>query len=159
MPATVLTPAPARPTAPAKPLDIDDRLKLAALAVDARIDTTPLDLADVIRLPVELPAPEPPPCPYATPVAACLWRAARRVEAGWCTGRLRDEQGRTCLLGAIRAEAGGGGEERDAAVILLDAIRREFGPHVETVPAANDHLIRDGRMAARLLDEAAADAA
>ena len=159
MPAPALTAPPARPAAPAEPLGFDDRLALAALAVDARIQTTGLDLADVIRLPVELPAPEPPPCPYTAPVAACLWRAARRIEAGWCTGRLRDEQGRVCLIGAIRAEAPGGGVADDACRVLLDAIRREFGPDVETVPAANDHLVRDGHMAARLLDEAAADAA
>ncbi|URN11350.1 hypothetical protein LUW77_03405 [Streptomyces radiopugnans] len=50
MPAPALTAVQAPPAATA-PLDFDTRLALAALAVDARIHTEPLDLADVIRLP------------------------------------------------------------------------------------------------------------
>ncbi|MDG9701680.1 hypothetical protein [Streptomyces sp. DH37] len=151
--ATALTARPAPPAAPAAPLDLDERLALAALAVS---DSGPLDLADVIRLPGALPGPEPAPCPYSTPVAACLHRAAARIASGWCTGRLVDEQGRRCLRGAIRAEAGGDwGTEVDACVLLLEVIRAEFGPDVETVPEANDHLLRGPQHAARILGAAA----
>lgn len=132
-----LTAPQAPPAAPAAPLSLDERLALAALAVDARIQTTELDLADVIRLPIEMPDPEPEPCPYSTPVAACLWRAAARVTRGWCTGRMQDEDGRVCLRGAIHAETSDWGVEVDACTLLLEVIQQEF-PDAETVPSWND---------------------
>jgi len=151
---TAVTVAQAAATAPeAKPLSFDERLALAALAVDARIDTTPLDFADVIRVPVDTP-PSTDPNPYATPIAATLHKARLRLEtAGWCTGALRDEQGANCLIGAIRAEAGSRGEADDACVLLLEAIRRDF-PGAETIPAWNDS--RNGpRQPLHYLDRAA----
>ncbi|MFP8887818.1 DUF6197 family protein [Streptomyces mangrovi] len=152
--------AAARPTtpsvpAPAEPLDLDQRLVLAALAVDARLDTEPLDLADIIRLPVDLPAPPEPS--YPTPVAALLQRAARRLKtAGWCRGQTVDEAGARCLYGALRAEDPGGAHTDDALAVLLTALRREFGPDIETIPAANDHLLRSRGHAVRILGDAAA---
>lgn len=134
---TARTITPAAVAAEAKPLSFDERLAIAALAVDARINTTPLDLADIIRIPVDTP-PSTPPNPYNTPVAATLHKARLRLETGgWCTGALRDDQGANCLIGAIRAEAPTGGAADDACVVLLEAIRRDF-PTAETIPTWND---------------------
>lgn len=134
--------APARPPAPAEaaPLTFDQRLALAALAVDARTNTQPLDLADVIRIPEAAPLPLTPtaaPCPYSTPIAGLLHRARAHLEtSGWRTGALRDEEGRRCLIGAIRAEAPNREAADDACVLLLEAIRRDFAD--ETIPSWND---------------------
>ncbi len=137
-------------------LTFDERLALAALAVDARIATEPLDLADVIRGPVEVPAPQLQP--YRTPIAALLHRAhTRLLTVGWCADRLRDEQGARCLVGVIRAEAGSRREADDACVFLLDVIRNEFDPTAETVPSWNDRQ-GGGRMPARILGHAASRA-
>ncbi|MFI8191383.1 hypothetical protein ACIF8T_21610 [Streptomyces sp. NPDC085946] len=131
------TAAPPIARAAASQLSFEERLALAALAVDARIATTPLDLADVIRLPVETPQPSTP-CPYDTPLAAVLHRARVRLEtAGWCTGQLRDEQGAACLIGAIRSEAASRGQADDACALLLQLIQRDFGDD-HTIPSWND---------------------
>lgn len=140
-------------TAPA--LTFDERLALATLAVDARINTVPLDLADVIRGPVEIPTPTPQLQPHRTPMAALLHRAhTRLLRDGWCTGRLRDEQGAICVIGAIRAEAGSRRAADDACAFLLDIIRAEFDPTAETIASWNDRQ-RDGHMPARILGHAA----
>ncbi|MER7155922.1 hypothetical protein ABT366_34500, partial [Streptomyces lydicus] len=133
------------------------RLALAALAVDARINIEPLDLADVIRGPVEIP-PAPAMQPYRTPMAALLHRAhARVLRDGWCADRLRDEQGARCLIGAIRAEAGSRRDADDACAFLLDIIRDEFDPTAETIASWNARQ-RDGHMPARILGHAASRA-
>ncbi|QTD96991.1 DUF6197 family protein [Streptomyces cyanogenus] len=125
-------------TRPPRALTFDERLALAPLAIDARIATTPLDLADVIRLPVDT-RPPAAPGPYRTPLAALLHRAAVRIETdGWATGACRDEDGRRCLVGAIRAEASSRRLADDACTLLLDVIRREFGGADDTVPSWND---------------------
>ncbi|GAA3121881.1 DUF6197 family protein [Streptomyces echinatus] len=122
-------------TSPPRPLTFDERLKLAALAVDARIATTQLDLADVIRLPVDTPPPAAP-SPYRTPLAALLHRARVRIETdGWARGALR-EDGRRCAIGAIRIEADSRDQADDACALLLEIVRQEFGG--ETVPSWND---------------------
>ncbi|MFF7411644.1 DUF6197 family protein [Streptomyces lydicus] len=158
MPDTICPPAtrtPAPATAPA--LSFDERLALAALAVDARINTVPLDLADVIRGPVETPA-APVLQPYRTPMAALLHRAQTRLLAdGWCPDRLRDEQGALCMIGAIRAEAGSRREADDACTFLLDIVRDEFDPTAETIASWNCRQ-RDGHMPARILGHAASRA-
>lgn len=138
----------------ADPLDLDQRLALAALAVDARLGTAPLDLADVVTGPVELPAPLEPT--YPTPITALLQRAARRLQSGgWCRGTAVDEAGARCLYGALQAEDPGGAHIDDALAVLLTALRREFGPDIETVPSANDHWVRGRGHAVRLLGDAA----
>jgi hypothetical protein len=138
-------------------LSFDERLALAVLAVDARINTEPLDLADVIRGPVEVPT-APTLQPYRTPIAALLHRAQTRLlNDGWCADRLRDEQGARCLIGAIRAEAGSRREADDACVLLLDIVRNEFDPSAETIASWNDRQ-RDGHMPARILGHAASRA-
>lgn len=132
---TAAPPAPAPPaTAPAEPLSFDDRLALAVLAIDTRIDSTPLDLADIIRMPVDT---EPEPCPYSTPIAATLHQARARLARGWCTGMQRDPGGAVCLVGAIRAVAPSRHAADDACVLLLEVIKRQF-PGAQTVPSWND---------------------
>jgi hypothetical protein len=133
------------------------RLDEAAVAHEVRtahIDTKPVDLDDVIRVPLT-PTLQPQPLP-ATPVAALLERARARMETdGWCAGALTDESGAVCLLGAIRKEADGDrGLEADAASVVLDAIRRRFGDDVDSVPSFND-AHASGRLPVRMLGEAA----
>ena len=135
MTTTTRVPATRPQTKPAKPISFDERLALASLAVDARINTQPLNLADIIRHPVDTPVPAP--CPYRTPLAVVLHQAQARLEAGWCTGQLRDEQGGVCLIGAIRAVASSRGQADDACAVLLEAIRRDF-VQAETVASWND---------------------
>ncbi|MFJ9351748.1 hypothetical protein [Streptomyces sp. NPDC101237] len=141
--------------------DMTVRLEVAAVAHEVRtahLSTDPVDLADVITTPyapVTAPAAMPPPT-YRTPVAALLERAQHRMEtAGWCTGALTDAFGAVCLMGAIRIEArGDAGLAADAEEVLLDAIRREFGDDVPSVPWFNDRQ-RNGRVPARMLGRAA----
>lgn len=159
MPTSTLTAALDLTVARADPaaLTFDERLALAALAVDARINTEPLNLADVIRRPVDTPA-TPVRQPYRTPMATLYHRAhTRLLHDGWCASRLRDEQGAACLIGAIRAEAGSRGEADDACARLLDIIRDEFDPSAETIASWNDRQ-RDGHMPARILGYAASRA-
>ncbi|MGW0143641.1 DUF6197 family protein [Streptomyces calvus] len=156
--------------APADALTLDARLAAVEAAMTVTLDqaavahevrtaylnTAPVDLADVVTVPLT-PTPPPPPRTYPTPVAALLERARHRMEArGWCAGTAVDEAGAVCLIGAIRAEAGTeAGLAADAASVLLDAIRRRFGDHIDSVPAFND-TCSSGRSPARMLGEAAA---
>ncbi|MFJ7156425.1 hypothetical protein ACIQUQ_15935 [Streptomyces sp. NPDC101118] len=144
---------PAPESAPARGLTLEDRLALADATMTARlaaaavayevntahIPTGPLDLTDVVRLPLA-PSPRPPGEAHTTPVAALLQRAHHRLATGgWCSGRLVDEDGARCLLGALRAEAhGDAGLEGSAADLLLDTIRRTFAADVPSVPRFND---------------------
>ncbi|MGV4890725.1 DUF6197 family protein (plasmid) [Streptomyces viridosporus] len=159
------TPAPAPPAE----LSLEERLTLidaamtvrlneAAVAYEvntAHIPTEPVDLADIVTGPLDT-GPAPLPELYPTPVAALLQRAHHRLLTdGWRAGALVDEDGARCMLGAIRAEAGGNrGLEADAAAVLLDAIRRHFGNHVDTVPSCNDAHDTD-RVPLRMVDQAA----
>ncbi|MFJ6938715.1 hypothetical protein [Streptomyces sp. NPDC101132] len=150
---TVRPPAPDAARAPGPTLE--DRLALADATMTARLAeaavayevntahlaTEPLDLADVVTLPLAPPPPPDSPAEtHPTPVAALLQRAHHRLATrGWCTGRLVDEDGARCLLGALRAEAHGDPRlEGDAADVLLDTIRRTFGADVPSVPHFND---------------------
>ncbi|MFJ7069755.1 hypothetical protein [Streptomyces sp. NPDC101115] len=170
MPDTALSPAIDPPaTAPSAALTLEERLILVNAEMTARLDeaavayevntahisTPPVDLADVVTVPLT-PTLQPPPEPYPTPVAALLQRAHHRLlTSGWCSGALVDEDGARCMLGAIRAEAGcDSGLEADAASILLDAIRRTFGEHVDSVPSFND-AHGTSRIPMRMLDQAA----
>ncbi|GGX58480.1 DUF6197 family protein [Streptomyces chartreusis] len=158
----------AAPTPP-RQLTLEERLTLIDAAMTVRLDEAqvafdvntahipiePVDLADVITVPVDT-GPAPLPDLYPTPVAALLQRAHNRLLAGgWCKDALVDENGFRCMLGSLRAEAGGDrGLEADAAAVLLDAIRREFGDDVDTVPSFNDAWA-DGRIPTRMVDQAA----
>ncbi|MER7309940.1 DUF6197 family protein [Streptomyces griseoluteus] len=131
------------------------RLQEASLAVDvnsAGIPLEPVDLADVVRAPLEA---EPLPITwYPTPVAALLQRAQARMQVGgWCKGATADEDGAVCMYGAIRAEASTSAHASDAMAVLLEAIRRRF-PGAETVPSFNDAQ-HGPHWPVRLLGEAA----
>ncbi|MEV5902844.1 hypothetical protein [Streptomyces sp. NPDC052127] len=163
-------PQDAAPAAPAPPVTLGLEARLAAIdaAMTLRLEEAavahevrtahlaidPIDLADVITVPLTPTHQPPAPATYRTPAAALLERAHHRMQtAGWCTGALTDEDGAVCLIGAIRAEAGGDrGLADDASTILLDAVQRKF--HDESVPAFNDRQ-RSGAIPARMLLEAA----
>lgn len=138
------------------------RLEEAAVAHEVRtahIATDPLNLADVITVPDALPhPPATAPHPHRSRAAAVLERAQHRMEtAGWCAGALTDASGATCMMGAIRAEAGGDpGLEADALAVLRDALARRFGTDADaiSVPEVNDRQ-SNGRFPARMLGEAA----
>lgn len=160
---------PATTAAPPAPLSLEERLALvntamtmrldqAAVAYEvntAHIDTEPVDLADVITVPLDT-APPPLPTLYPTPVAALLQRAHHRlVTGGWCKDVLVDEDGARCMLGAIQAEARGNRSlEHSATTVLMDAIRRKFGDDVDSVPGFNDAWA-NGRTPLRMVDQAA----
>jgi hypothetical protein len=132
-----------------------DEAKVAYEVNTAHIDTEPVDLADVVTVPLT-PTLQPPPQSYPTPVAALLQRAHHRLlTGGWCKDALVDEDGARCMLGAIRIEArGDSGLEASAASVVLDAIRRKFGDDVDSVPSFND-AHGSGRVPMRMLDQAA----
>ncbi|MFJ4633578.1 hypothetical protein [Streptomyces sp. NPDC088847] len=136
------------------------RLEIAAVAHEVRtahITTDPVDLADVVTVPDALPhtTPAPPTTTYRTPVAALLERAQHRMATGgWCAGTLTDESGAVCMMGAIRAEAGGNdGLESSALTVVRDALTRRFGGDI-SVPDFND-AHGNGRTPGRMLGEAA----
>ncbi|WP_055714044.1 DUF6197 family protein [Streptomyces torulosus] len=166
-------PAPARAsTTGARPhLSLEDRLaaldaamtvKLDEAAVAFEVNTAHIpnalvNLADAVTLPGALAAaPHPLPDLYPTPVAALLQRAHHRMATdGWCAGALIDEDGAVCLLGAITKQSGGDQSLAGRALdVLMDAIRRKFGPDVESVPSFND-AFAGGRVPMRMLEEAA----
>ncbi|WP_060886738.1 DUF6197 family protein [Streptomyces caniscabiei] len=170
-----LTSAPAAArasTAGARPqLSLEDRLAALDAAMTAKLDEAAVafevntahipnvlvDLADAVTLPSAVEAaPHPLPDLYPTPVAALLQRAHHRmVTDGWCAGALVDEDGAVCLLGAITKQAGGDQSMAGRALdVLMDAIRRKFGPDVDSVPSFND-AFATGRVPMRLLEEAA----
>ncbi|HBF78755.1 MAG TPA: hypothetical protein DD420_02080 [Streptomyces sp.] len=172
MPHAPISPATTRPTptnAPPAPLTLEERLTLVNTTMTARLDeaavayevntahipTDPVALADVVTHPVGT-GPAAPPALYPTPAAALLQRAHHRLPTGgWCKDVLVDKDGARCMLGAIRIEAHGDrGLEADAAAVLLDAIRRQFGHHIDSVPSFND-AHPTGRIPARMLDQAA----
>jgi hypothetical protein len=129
-----MTTATAPPASPPRPLTFDERLTLAALAIDARITTPTVDLDDVIRVPIDTQPPAP--SPYSTPIADLLHRARLRIEADdWCRDALFDETGAVCPIRAIRLEADSRGQADDACVLLLEAIQRHW--HAETIPSWN----------------------
>jgi hypothetical protein len=128
---TTLAPA----ASPPRPLTLDERLTLAALAVDARIDSTRLDLADVIRQPVDT-TPPPTVGPYTTPIADLLHRARGHMQtAGWCRDAAYDETGAVCPIQAIRVTATSRRQADDACALLLESIQRHWVD--ETIPAWN----------------------
>ncbi|MEU4506807.1 hypothetical protein [Streptomyces sp. NPDC024089] len=132
-----------------------DEAKVAYEVNTAHIETEPVDLTDIVTVPLT-PTLQPPPESYPTPVAALLQRAHHRLlTGGWCKDALVDTDGARCMLGAIRIEArGDSGMEAAAAAVLLDAIRRKFGDDVDSVPGFND-AHGTGRVPLRMLGQAA----
>lgn len=145
--------APHAPTAgPA--LTLDDRLALAHLAMDERLDRASAAYAvDTAHIPLD--APELLAPATLTPVAAVLQEARRLIaDRGWCRRWLTDQTGALCLIGAIRAAAGGEGVLEDAACdTLLDAIRRQQ-PDAQSIGGWNDVQAGPGPVL-RILDRAA----
>ncbi|GAA2524428.1 DUF6197 family protein [Streptomyces longisporus] len=133
-----------------------DEAKVAYEVNTAHIDTEPVDLADVVTIPIDTGL-APLPALYPTPVAAVLQRAHHRLlTGGWCKDALVDADGARCMLGAIRIEARGDrGLESNAVAVLLDAIRRTFGDDVDSVPGFND-AFGSARTPIRMVDQAAA---
>ncbi|MCX5055083.1 hypothetical protein [Streptomyces sp. NBC_00474] len=175
MPHPVLSPAKHHPTetpktaAPPAEMSLEERLELINAAMTVRLDeaavayevntahipTEPVDLADVVTVPVDTIL-QPLPDLYPTPVAALLQRAHHRlVTGGWCKDALVDADGARCMLGAIQAEARGDrGLESSAVTVLMDAIRRKFGDDIDSVPGFNDAWA-SGRTPLRMVDQAA----
>ncbi|WUW26992.1 hypothetical protein OG521_39775 (plasmid) [Streptomyces sp. NBC_01463] len=120
----------------------------------AHIPAEPVDLDDVLTVPLT-PTLQPPPTLYPTLVAALLQRAHHRLLTdGWCAGSQIREDGARCLYGAIRAEAAGDRNlEARGLQVLMDAIRRQFAD-VDSVPSFNDGFA-SGRIPMRMLDQAA----
>ncbi|RPK27516.1 hypothetical protein EES37_36980 [Streptomyces sp. ADI91-18] len=155
-------------TAPPTALSIEERMAFINAAMTVRLEEAgvayevntahipiePVDLGDVVTVPLT-PTLQPPPTPYPTPVAALLQRAHYRLlTGGWCTGALVDEDGARCLYGAIHAEARGDQNlESRGLEVLMDAIRRKF-TDVDSVPSLNDGF-SNGRVPMRMLDQAA----
>ncbi|MFF9011190.1 hypothetical protein ACF087_36135 [Streptomyces goshikiensis] len=160
-------PIPARTSAPPAELSLEARmaatdavmtirLEEAAVAYEvntAHIGTVPVDLGDVVTLPLT-PTLQPPPTPYPTPVAALLQRAHHQLlTGGWCSGALVDAEGARCLYGAIHIEARGDQNlESGGMEVLMGAIRRKF-TGVDSVPSFNDGFA-NGRIPMRMLDQA-----
>jgi len=140
---TTITRAPATQAPPA--LDLDDRLALASLAMDQRLDQAAVafevNTAHIPATPLpEITIPQLPqtavPTPYTTPLAALLHRALVRLQTdGWTRECLVEEDGRRCAIGAIRREADSRWQADDACVLLLEAIQRHWA--AETIPSWN----------------------
>ncbi|MFF8918393.1 hypothetical protein ACF08M_35105 [Streptomyces sp. NPDC015032] len=167
MPHTTLSPTPTT-TPPALSLEerlaftntaMTLRLEEAAVAHEvntAHIPTTPVDLNNLISLP--LTPTLQPPAPSPTPVTALLQRAHQRILTnGWCAGTFQNEDGALCLFGAVRTEANHDLRlEMNAMAVLLDAIRNQFGDRFESVPSFNDSFRgTDGHVPVRMLGQAA----
>ncbi|MFJ8770215.1 DUF6197 family protein [Streptomyces clavifer] len=129
----------------------------AAVAYEVRTAHIPVDLADVVTVP--LTPTLQPTTPYASPVAALLERARQRLLTdGWCAGSQIRQDGARCLYGAIRVEAAGDRSlEARGLEVLMDAIRADFGD-ADSVPVFNDRW-SDARVPMRMLGQAAAQAA
>jgi hypothetical protein len=140
MTTTTLAPATRPPT-----LDLDDRLALASLAMDERLDHAAVSFeVNTAHIPADPPAevtvPHLPqtaaPAPYTTPLAALLHRARVRLQTdGWSREAALEEDGRRCAIGAIRREAASRWQADDACVLLLEAIQRHWA--ADTIPSWN----------------------
>ncbi|MFJ6355184.1 hypothetical protein ACIQKB_37715 [Streptomyces sp. NPDC092046] len=155
-------------TAPPAALTLEERLTLVNAEMTARLDeaavayevntahipTEPVDLADIVTVPLT-PTLQPAQT-FPTPVAGLFQRARHRLLTdGWCTGTAIDAQGARCLYGAIRAEAAGDYALQQRAIdVLQEAIRRAFGDDADSVPAFND-AHATSRIPLRMLDRAA----
>ncbi|MYW08587.1 hypothetical protein GT034_09560 [Streptomyces sp. SID2563] len=172
MPTTPTTASthPTTPPAPSAELSIEERMAFINTAMTARLNEAavayevntahipvePIDLADIVALPLT-PTLQPPP-PHPTPVAALLQRAHHRLlTGGWCAGTFENADGALCLFGAVRTEARFDLRlEMAAMAVLLEAIRRQFGDRFQSAVAFNDaHKGSDGRVPIRLLGQAA----
>src|SRR5213078_4600206 len=126
---------------PVPQLDLDTRLALLNVEMDARLNEAALAFAvNTAHIAGADPVPETAPVvpltptltpaanPYDTPLAALLHRARVHIEThGWLQGGLREDHGtRRCPMGALRIEALDHRDADDACVLLLDAIQADF---------------------------------
>lgn len=144
------------PASPPPILDLDTRLALLNVEMEARLGEAALafaintahiagadpapGIAESVPVVPLTPTLAPAATPYDTPLAALLYRARVHIEThGWLQGGLREDHGtRRCPIGAIRIEAIGRRDDADdACVLLLEAIQADF-PTAETVPSWND---------------------
>ncbi|MFE2164870.1 hypothetical protein ACFXB3_07320 [Streptomyces sp. NPDC059447] len=122
------TAAPTR--AAARPLSFDERLALTGLAMDDRLAGAGLEL-DVRTAPIEIPeilvAPQLAAAPRPTTVDEVRAEAARLIRThGWNPRYLGNADTGYCLIGAIRAAAGGDNPLADEACdVVFKRIRRE----------------------------------
>jgi hypothetical protein len=128
-------------------LTLDDRLALRGLAMDERLTTASAHHAiRTAHIPTEAPellAPPQQPC-RPTTIEEVLQEAARLIRTH---RRIVKYVGRAetgyCLIGAIRAAAGGNRRLEDAAEQeVLERIRREQ-PDIVSVGAWNDSQSSD----------------
>jgi hypothetical protein len=137
-----VAPLPVQAVTAGPPLTLDERLTLTSLAIDARLDTASADHAiRTAHIPTEAPellAPPPQPC-QPTTVEEVLEEAARLIRThGHMCGYVGSAATGYCLIGAIRAAAGGNRRLEDAAEDeVLKRIRREQ-PDILSVGAWND---------------------
>lgn len=123
-------------------LTLDERLTLSGLAMDDRLDQAGLAIG-IRTAPIEIPEIliDPLPAAPAAPATAAdvLTEAARLIRAhGWIRSYVGSAATGYCVIGAIRAAAGGNGRLEDAAeTLLLDRIRAEQ-PDVLSAGAWND---------------------
>lgn len=145
---TATAAAPTRAAAPA--LTLDERLALSLLAMDDRltqagadylIRTARIDLPEILVEPI--PA-IPQPVPAAT-VPEVFAEAARLIEVhGWIPRYLGNPDTGYCLIGAIRAAAGGDNPLADQACdVIYDRIRQE-SPDALSIGDWNDRQTQDG---------------
>ncbi|MFZ3473113.1 DUF6197 family protein [Streptomyces sp. 4.24] len=141
----VTTLAPISPPQAAAPaLTFDERLALSPLAMNDRLDLAGLAFdVNTAAIPVEAPEILTAPAPAATPkpvtVDDVLREARRLITAhGWIRQYVGRAETGYCLIGAIRAAAGGNSRlEDEAETGMLDRIRRQF-PDALSVGAWND---------------------
>lgn len=121
--------APTRAAAPA--LHIDHQLALTGLTMDDRLNSAGLQL-DIRTAYIDIPEILVDPIPAAAPMTPTtaeevLQEAARLIAAhGWIRGYVGSAATGYCVIGAIRAAAGGNSRLEDAAeTLLLDRIRIE----------------------------------
>ncbi|MFI8499441.1 hypothetical protein ACIGFK_13230 [Streptomyces sp. NPDC085524] len=116
---TALAPAAAPTRAAAQPLTLDERLAWRNRTMDDRLAGAGLEL-DVRTAPIEIPeilvAPQSTVPAAPTTVDEVLAEAVRLIRAhGWITRYLGSPDTGYCLIGAIRAAAGGENSLSDEA--------------------------------------------
>ncbi|WP_405747776.1 hypothetical protein [Streptomyces canus] len=143
------------PASPPPVLDLDARLALLNVEMDARLNEAALafaintahiaganpipDITEAAPVVLLTPTLAPAANPYDTPLAALLHRARVHIEThGWLQGGLREDHGtRRCPMGALRIEAVDRRDADDACILLLEAIQADF-PTADTLPSWND---------------------
>jgi hypothetical protein len=113
-------------------LEMDGRLGSAGLGLDVR--TAHIEIPEILAAPLSVAHAAAP-----TTVADVLAKAAQLIAAhGWIRRYVGSAQTGYCLIGAIRAAAGGNRKLEDAAEAdVLDRIRAQF-PDAISIGSWND---------------------